>query len=72
MLGLDMPSHWLIIVLVALVLFGYKQLPEAARSLGRSLRIFRTEMRGLESDDAVRTPGEPAGSAEILDTANPA
>jgi len=32
--------------LVALVLFGYKKLPEMARSAGRSMRIFKTELKG--------------------------
>ena len=41
-----------LLLLAALVLFGYKKLPEASRSLGRSLRIFRSEMRGLQDDAA--------------------
>jgi sec-independent protein translocase protein TatA len=48
------PSHWGIIVLAALVLFGYKKLPDAARSVGRSMRIFKTEMKGLSEDDQAR------------------
>lgn len=41
-----------IIVLLILVLFGYKKLPAASRSLGQSLRIFKGEMKGMKSDDA--------------------
>ena len=40
-----------IIVLLILVLFGYKKLPAASRSLGQSLRIFKGEMKGMKSDD---------------------
>ena len=46
-----------IIVLLILVLFGYKKLPAASRSLGQSLRIFKGEMKGMKSDDA---PGQDA------------
>jgi sec-independent protein translocase protein TatA len=35
-----------LIVLAVMLLFGYKKLPDASRSLGRSLRIFRTEVGG--------------------------
>lgn len=41
----------LIIAVVILVLFGSTKLPAAARSLGRSLRIFKAETKGLRSDD---------------------
>jgi sec-independent protein translocase protein TatA len=44
------PPELGILLLAALVLFGYKRLPEASRALGRSLRIFRSEMRGLQDD----------------------
>ncbi len=44
---------WHIIVLAVLlvVLFGAKRLPDAARSLGRSMRILKAETRGLHDDD---------------------
>ncbi len=32
-------------------MFGAKRLPDAARSLGRSLRIIKAETRGLADDD---------------------
>jgi sec-independent protein translocase protein TatA len=40
-----------LVILVVLLLFGYKKLPDAARSFGRSLRIFKGEMKGLKDDD---------------------
>ena len=39
------PWHWLILLAVAVVLFGAKKLPDAARSLGKSMRIFKSEIR---------------------------
>jgi sec-independent protein translocase protein TatA len=40
-----------LIILAVLLLFGYKKLPDASRSIGRSLRIFKGEMKGLKDDD---------------------
>lgn len=51
-------SELIILVLVVLVLFGAKKLPEAARGLGRSMRIFKAETKGLIDDD-----GSTAGDA---------
>jgi sec-independent protein translocase protein TatA len=49
------PGHLIPLLIIALVLFfGWKQLPDMARSLGRSLRIFKTEIKGMGEDDAVR------------------
>lgn len=60
-MGFDSPSHWLIVIAVAVVLFGgYKKLPEMSRSVGRSLRIFKSEMKGLTDDDAAREAAEQA------------
>jgi sec-independent protein translocase protein TatA len=42
----------IIIILVVLVLlFGAKRLPDAARSLGRSMRIFKSEVKEMGNDD---------------------
>lgn len=57
-MGWQSPSHWVIIALVVLVLFGYKKLPEMSRSVGRSLRIFKTEIKGMDADDAARNSAE--------------
>jgi sec-independent protein translocase protein TatA len=42
--------HLVIIALVVLILFGSKKLPDAARSFGRSLRIFKAETKGLRDN----------------------
>lgn len=51
---MDIPGGWeLVLILAVLVLlFGAKKLPDAARSLGRSMRIFKSEVKGLHEDDA--------------------
>jgi TatA/E family protein of Tat protein translocase len=45
------PSHILILLLVVLVLFGAKRLPDSARSLGKSMRIFKSEIKEMKQDD---------------------
>lgn len=44
------PWHLLIVAAVFVILFGAKKLPDAARSLGQSMRIFKAETRGLRQD----------------------
>ena len=51
MFGLREPSHWLLLILVVILLFGAKRLPDSARALGRSLRIFKSEVKELNNDD---------------------
>ena len=46
------PLEIALILLAILLLFGYKKLPDASRSLGRSLRIFKGEMKGMKDDDS--------------------
>jgi len=45
------PSHILILLLVVLVLFGAKRLPDSARSLGKSMRIFKNELKEMKQDE---------------------
>ena len=47
------PGGWelIVIVLVIVLLFGAKKLPELARGSGQALRIFKDETKGLRSDD---------------------
>ena len=59
------PWHLLIVVLVLAALFGYKKLPEMSRSVARSLRVFRTEMKGLSDDDAARDAHARAQAGEV-------
>ena len=51
MFGLREPSHWLLLILVVVILFGAKRLPDSARSLGRSLRIFKSEVKELNKEE---------------------
>jgi sec-independent protein translocase protein TatA len=58
----DSPWKILIIAVVILVLFGSKKLPDAARSLGKSMRILKTEVSTLH-DDEEETPAAQTAQA---------
>ncbi|WP_410657740.1 Sec-independent protein translocase subunit TatA [Amycolatopsis sp. lyj-112] len=52
------PWHIIILVLVVVLLFGAKRLPDAARSIGKSMKIFKAEtkdMAGGDKDKAAET-----------------
>lgn len=46
------PTELIIIAVVIILLFGAKKLPDMARSLGRSAKIFKAETKGLRDPDA--------------------
>jgi sec-independent protein translocase protein TatA len=54
--GLDNPTHWLFLAIVALLVFGPKRLPELGRSLGSGLRSFRDGLSGPEEPPADDEP----------------
>ena len=45
------PTEILVILGIVVLLFGGKKLPELARGSGKALRIFKTEVKGLDDDD---------------------
>jgi sec-independent protein translocase protein TatA len=70
------PWHWVIIAILLVVLFGSAKLPGAARSIGRSMRIFKSEVKGLHDDDdaapspppAATAPAQPTPTAQTAET----
>jgi sec-independent protein translocase protein TatA len=48
--NLTRPGPLIVLIVVLVLLFGAKRLPDAARSLGRSLRIIKAETKGLVDD----------------------
>jgi len=51
------PTHILLLVLVLVILFGAKRLPDSAKSVAKSLRIFKSEMKeGKEDNKNDNTP----------------
>ncbi|MEU4692806.1 Sec-independent protein translocase subunit TatA [Actinoplanes sp. NPDC023714] len=66
-MGALKPWHIIVLVVVLVLLFGAKRLPDAARSLGRSLRIIKAETKGLVDDDNnVAEKAEPQHSRTPL------
>ena len=64
--------HLVIIIALALVLFGAPRLPGIARSVGQSLRIFRSEVRQLKEDgDPPHVVAEPGRATTIDDPVPP-
>jgi sec-independent protein translocase protein TatA len=47
-----------VLLILALVLFGAKRLPDSARSLGRSMRIFKSEVKAMEAEEKKDDDGE--------------
>jgi sec-independent protein translocase protein TatA len=48
------PTEIILIAIVIFALFGYKKLPDAARSIGRSMRIFKAETKNMSEEDVQR------------------
>ena len=68
--GLTKPSHWIVLLLVILLLFGAKRLPDLAKGVGQSLKIFKKEIKDLQEDDEPK-PAPPAVSATAEPIATP-
>ncbi|OLT49502.1 Sec-independent protein translocase subunit TatA [Cellulosimicrobium sp. CUA-896] len=50
-MGMLKPWHIIVLVVVILLLFGARRLPDLARSVGQSLKIFKKEVKELTDDD---------------------
>jgi sec-independent protein translocase protein TatA len=57
------PWHLLIVAAIFVMMFGAKRLPEAARSLGKSARILKTELKDLHHEEV--RPETPAAAVAI-------
>jgi sec-independent protein translocase protein TatA len=52
--GLFQPMHLLVLLGIALLVFGPKKLPELGKGLGDGIRIFKTAIKGDDEEPAVR------------------
>jgi sec-independent protein translocase protein TatA len=66
----DSPWKILIIAIVVLVLFGSRKLPDAARSLGKSMRILKTEIHDLHDEEPEPQPASAPVAAPAPQIAN--
>jgi sec-independent protein translocase protein TatA len=62
----DSPWKLLIVAAVLIVLFGSKKMPDAARSLGRSMRILKSEVQDLHGDHDHETAETPRPAQVLL------
>lgn len=64
----DSPMMLLVILLVILLLFGAPKLPGMARSLGQSMRIFKSEVKEMKADGKTETKSSttPAVEGEVI------
>ncbi|SDY46258.1 sec-independent protein translocase protein TatA [Amycolatopsis xylanica] len=59
------PWHLIILVLVVVLLFGAKRLPDAARSIGKSMKIFKAETKDLHGEkDAAKDSSDDVVAAD--------
>ena len=68
----DSPWKLLIVAAVIIVLFGSRKLPEAARSLGKSMRILKTEVSSLHEDEPAQAATVQAAPAQLQPPVSPA
>lgn len=66
MTGWTSPTHIVLLLLIALLLFGAKRLPEIGRSLGTGMREFKDSLTG---DHQVQQQAQPLPPAETTTTA---
>lgn len=66
----ERPGFWIVLIVLILLLFGAKRLPDLSRSVGRSLRIFKAETEGMRGDSDGDRPAAPAPPPAV--TATPA
>lgn len=59
------PTELILVLLLVVLLFGAKKLPELARGSGRALRIFKAETKGLEEDDDTPEDGPEIQAREL-------
>lgn len=62
----------IILIIVVLLLFGSKKLPDAARSMGRSMRIFKSEVKEMGNDDKRFEEQQQQIEAQQTNQVNPA
>ena len=67
------PMEIILILVVILLLFGFKKLPDAARSIGKSARVFKVEVSEMKEEDRQREAEKSAresGTVESTTTEN--
>ncbi|WSB53394.1 Sec-independent protein translocase subunit TatA [Streptomyces cellulosae] len=58
------PTEIILILVVIILLFGAKKLPDMARSLGKSARILKSEAKAMKEDNTSSAPADPQATGE--------
>jgi sec-independent protein translocase protein TatA len=66
------PTEIILLLLVALLLFGAKRLPEIGRSLGTGMREFKDSVTGNSKPEPTQTTQLPVGTQDTTTAAAPA
>jgi sec-independent protein translocase protein TatA len=64
-MGLENPIHLMIVLLVALMVFGAKRLPDMGRSLGEGMRGFKESISGQTPEVATLAHTEPVAAPQM-------
>ena len=60
---MEFPMHWLIILVIVLVIFGGRKIPELMRGMGEGVRGFKEGMSGHAQSQQTAPPAQPAAPA---------
>jgi sec-independent protein translocase protein TatA len=66
------PGHRLVLAVVMVLMFAGNKLPDASRSLGKSLRLFKSEARQLHTEDKADEPAAPPTPVHVGQINTPA
>ena len=61
---MEFPMHWLIILVVVLILFGGRKIPELMRGLGEGVRGFKEGMSGASHSSTTTPPAQPPAQTQ--------
>lgn len=61
--------HLIILIVLVVLLFGWKRLPDAARSLGRSMRVFKSEVDEMKKEGQASEASKATVEGETVDPA---
>ncbi|QQM68225.1 Sec-independent protein translocase subunit TatA [Actinomyces weissii] len=59
-MGAMKPWHWIVVLVVVLLVFGGNKLPELAGSIGKSMKVFKKEVKELREDEDAPAAQAPA------------
>jgi sec-independent protein translocase protein TatA len=58
--GLFQPTHLILVLAIALLVFGPRKLPELGQGLGKGIRGFKDALRGISDESESPVPNEPS------------